>query len=71
MTVSLDTLELTPAEFDAAKEAVRHIAHARWLDAGRPAGAELECWLKAEREWIENAYVPHRAVNGARPQRPR
>jgi hypothetical protein len=68
MTVTLDTLELTPAELECCKDIVRRMAYFNWLDAGCPDGQELDCWLLAERAWIEHFYVPDRPYDGARPQ---
>jgi hypothetical protein len=67
MAVCLDTLDLTFEEREAAREAIRCLAHTIWLEAGCPEGADVDCWLKAERRWIETQYVPHRAVDGLRP----
>ena len=67
MTVCLDTLELTPEECEATRQAIRRMAHSIWIDAGQPEGADLDCWAKAERQWIENCYVPHRFADGVRP----
>ncbi len=60
MTVCLDTLELTPEELEATKEAVRKMAYFRWLEAGQPANSGVDYWAQAERDWIERYYVPHR-----------
>ncbi|HJX11206.1 MAG TPA: DUF2934 domain-containing protein [Candidatus Binatia bacterium] len=66
MSPTLETLELSPEELELSKEAVRKIAYFKWLDAGQPEG-ELEFWLQAEQEWIEHNYVPHRTLDGTRP----
>ena len=68
MSVTLETLELTRLELESAKNAVRKLAYFNWLDAGCPEFGELEFWLKAEREWIQRDYVPHRTVDGTRSQ---
>jgi Protein of unknown function (DUF2934) len=68
MTVTLETLELTPEELSSSKDAVRKMAYFNWLEAGCPDGEQLEFWLKAERQWIEHSYVPHRLLDGARAQ---
>jgi hypothetical protein len=67
MSVTLETLEMTGAELDRARDAVRTMAYFKWLDAGCPDGGQSEFWLKAQREWIERCYVPHRSCDGARP----
>jgi Protein of unknown function (DUF2934) len=69
MTVTLETLELTPEELNSSKDAVLKMAYFNWLDAGCPDGEQLEFWLKAERRWIEHNYVPHRLFDGMRAQR--
>ena len=68
MSVTLETLELTPQELGACKDAVQKMAYFNWLDAGSPADGQVEFWLKAEREWIAYNYVPHRTFDGARPR---
>jgi len=68
MTATLETLELTPDQLESSREAVRKMAYCKWLDAGRPDGLEVEFWLQAEREWIEHNYVPHRTLDGTRPE---
>lgn len=65
MKVCLDTLELTPEELAASKEAVRKMAYFRWLEAGSPPDAGLEYWSQAERDWIERHYVPRRDLTGS------
>jgi hypothetical protein len=67
MTVTLDTLELTPAELESCKDVVRRMAYFNWLNSGRPDNRQLDCWLLAEREWIEQYYVPDRPCDGTRP----
>jgi hypothetical protein len=64
MAVNLDTLELRPEARRAAEEAIRHMAHRRWDEAGQPAEDDLRFWLEAEREWIERCYVPDRGADG-------
>ena len=68
MTVTLETLEMTPEEQESSKDAVQNMAYFKWLDAGCPDCGQLEFWLAAEREWIEHHYVPRRALDGARQQ---
>ena len=68
MTVTLDSLELTPAELEACHDAIRKQAYCHWLDAGSPPGDGAEFWLQAERQWIEHCYVPNRQFDGSRPQ---
>ena len=70
MTVTLDTLELTPAELENCRDAVRHIAYFNWLDAGCPPARPLDSWLFAERQWIEHFFVPNRPCDGTRPSLP-
>ncbi len=48
MSVRLETLELTPAELAAAREAIQKIAYFNWLAAGSPAGQDAEFWGQAE-----------------------
>ena len=36
MSVTLETLELTPEEFENCKDVVRRMAYFNWLDAGCP-----------------------------------
>jgi hypothetical protein len=67
MPVTLDTLELPPAQLEACQDEVRRMAYFRWLDAGAPAEGQLDFWLEAENEWIEFNYVPHRMFDGTRP----
>lgn len=67
MTVTLDTLELTPEELAACKEAVKRLAYINWRNAACPEGRDLDFWLSAEREWIEHCYVPDRPCDGKRP----
>jgi len=66
MTVTLDTLELTPEELECCKQVVEQMAYFHWLDAGCPDEGDLEFWLQAEREWIEHMYVPDRPLDGVR-----
>ena len=68
MTVTLETLELTPEELNSSKDVARKMAYFNWLDAGCPEGGQLELWLKAERQWIEQSYVPDRPLDGTRLQ---
>ncbi|MEX0678734.1 MAG: DUF2934 domain-containing protein [Pirellulales bacterium] len=68
MTVRLETLEMTPEELNSSKDAVQKMAYFNWIDAGCPDCGQLEFWLKAEREWIEQNYVPHRPLDGTRAQ---
>jgi hypothetical protein len=67
MTTRLDTLELDSNGLAAAQDTVRRMAYFRWIDAGCPEGRALDCWLSAEREWIELDYVPSRPFDGTRP----
>lgn len=59
---------MTPEELASSKDAVRTRAYFSWLDAGYPDRRQLEFWIEAEREWIEHNYVPHRVLDGTRPQ---
>ena len=67
MAVTLDTLELTKEELELAREAVRRLAYAKWLDAGSPQGHDVDFWAQAEQEWIARNYVPARTLDGTRP----
>jgi hypothetical protein len=60
MSISLDSLLLTPEELKAALRQVRELAYFKWEAGGRPADQELDYWCAAEREWIAHSYVPHR-----------
>lgn len=60
MSITLHSLDLGPAEHVAAENVIRQMAYLNWLDTGRRDGCELDCWLSAEREWIEHCYVPNR-----------
>ena len=42
MSISLDSLLLSPEELEAALRQVRELAYFEWEAAGRPAGRELE-----------------------------
>ena len=68
MSVTLETLEMTPPEREACRDAVRKRAYFNWLDAGCPDCREFEFWLAAERNWIEHNYVPHRTLDPERSQ---
>ena len=61
MCLTLDTLELTEEEINAAREEVQRLAYFKWEQAGCPHDADpREFWYEAEREWIEFNYVPDR-----------
>ena len=60
MSISLDSLLLTPEELETAFRQVRELAYFKWEAVGRPANRELDFWCAAEREWIAHCYVPHR-----------
>jgi hypothetical protein len=60
MSISLDSLLLTPEELATALRQVRESAYFKWEALGRPANRELDIWCAAEREWIAISYVPHR-----------
>ncbi len=62
MSVRLDTLEMTPDQYEAALECVRRLAYEKWLDAGEPSDTGVDFWVEAEREWIEHYYVPPRST---------
>ena len=68
MSVTLETLEMTPQERELCLEAVRKMAYRKWRDSGQPDSPALDYWLQAQREWIENYYVPHRALDGTPPE---
>jgi hypothetical protein len=40
---------------NAFEDSIRSRAHALWDAEGRPAGRDLEFWLKAEQELLEQA----------------
>jgi hypothetical protein len=61
MSISLDSLLLTPEELEAVLRQVRELAYFKWEAGGRPADRELDFWCAAEREWIAHSYVPHRS----------
>ena len=63
MTVNLETLELTAEERERCRDIVRKLAYLKWSDAGRPESLALDWWLPAEREWIQNCYVPNRDLS--------
>ena len=67
MTVSLETLELSAEQLQAARDAVQQSAYYHWQDAGCPNDGQHDFWAQAEREWIERCYVPCRSFDGARP----
>src|SRR5690349_12519051 len=67
MCPTLETLDLTSEQRAAAREAVGRLAYQNWLDAGQPCGADVDCWLKAEQQWIAQNYVPPRPLDGERP----
>jgi|WetSurMetagenome_2_1015567.scaffolds.fasta_scaffold992235_2 hypothetical protein len=67
MCPTLETLDLTPEQRTAAREAVGKLAYQNWLDAGQPCGADVDCWVKAEQQWIAQNYVPPRPLDGERP----
>ena len=66
MNVTLETLEGTPEELEARREAVRKLAYFKWLEYGRPEAPDVDFWLAAEREWIERFYVPLRKYESPR-----
>ncbi len=66
MAVTLDTLEGTPQELEARRDAVRRLAYFKWLEHGRRESSDLDFWIMAEREWIERYYVPHRIYETSR-----
>lgn len=68
MNVRLETLEFTPAELEASRQAVEKMAYYNWQAAGCPEGRGDEFWAQAEREWIERYYVPSRPLDGTRPK---
>jgi hypothetical protein len=68
MTVNLRTLDLSDEQRQTAQEAIERMAYYHWLDSGSPCQRELDCWLAAERQWIEHYYVPPRPRDGQRPE---
>jgi len=66
MSVTLETLELTPEELQRAREAVQKLAYFLWLEAGCPSGCDRELWVRAEQDWIAHSYVPDRTLDGTR-----
>jgi len=67
MYPTLETLDMTPEQLAVAREVICRRAYQNWLDAGQPCGADVECWLKAEQQWIAQDYVPPRPLDGQRP----
>lgn len=67
MKVTLETLEIAPQDLPAVREEIQRMAYFKWIQAGRPEGEPLEFWKQAERDWIEQKYVPHRPLDGDRP----
>ncbi len=67
MAISLDTLELTLQERAACEELIRARAYQLWREAGQPDRSGEDYWLRAERQWIEQEYVPRRPFDGRRP----
>ena len=47
--------------FDPPEAAIQHTAHFLWLEEGRPAGRDLDLWLRAKE------ILRHRAVISAPP----
>ena len=64
MAVTLDTLDLTPEERETRRDVIRRMAYFNWLDAGCPQSDGFPFWAKAERDWIDHNYVPHRDWDG-------
>ena len=60
MDLCLDSLILTDQELQTAKNQVQELAYRKWQQAGSPEDEAQKFWLEAEREWIEQYYVPHR-----------
>lgn len=56
----LDSLILTEQELQTARSQVQEMAYRKWQEAGCPEDAAQRFWLEAEREWMEQFYVPHR-----------
>lgn len=67
MSVTIDSLDLGPAERAVAHERIQRMAYHRWLECAQPDGRSLDCWLAAEREWIHREYVPSRQLDASRP----
>lgn len=61
MNVTLEQLDLAPAELAQCRKSVEEMAYFKWLDASAPEGRSLDFWLESEREWVERRYVPRRA----------
>lgn len=58
----MNTFRSGPAQlFDPLEAAIQHVAHFLWLEEGRPAGRDLDLWLRA-REILR-----HRATLAAPP----
>lgn len=66
MYATLLTLELTVEQLRFCRAAVEQRAYFKWLDAGRPAGRDIEFWRAAEIEWMGTTYVPPRPFDGDR-----
>lgn len=59
-SINLESLELTENELRDARSMIREMAYDIWSNAGKPLNDGTECWIQAERKWIERCYVPHR-----------
>ena len=60
MSTNIEKLELTPAECEFCRTAIRERAYRKWRDAGCPKDRSRQFWLEAEDEWVGRNYVPHR-----------
>ncbi len=67
MSVTLESLAMNPETLQSARDVVERMAYFHWLDAGCPGDQALDCWLAAERDWIERFYVPSRKCELASP----
>jgi hypothetical protein len=67
MATNIDNLELTPSERQECKAMIRKLAYSKWLAAGRPEGQSLAFWLRAEEDWVDWNYVPHRFIEDDQP----
>jgi hypothetical protein len=51
-------LPLTPTTPPPSPEQIEALAHAIWLDRGRPEGRDLDHWLEAERQLSGRVTTP-------------
>ena len=64
MTATLESLEIPADKLPICQDEIRKLAYFKWLAAGCPPGQDADFWRRAEYEWIEFQYVPHRSRMG-------